>query len=127
MCKKVVIVTIACECKRCKNARRLDPNHEKHYPHYGCNVVNDDCYAMQGVSYSTVKKEDACTSAVLDERGYYKTCDNVPGVIVFEDKYATANGNEKGKRFCEDCLKVCLALRKDEDIPQGLDELEVSD
>lgn len=75
----------------------------------------------------TVEKDDACSTTVLDKDGCYESCEKGYSVVCVEEKWADANGDEKGKRFCKECLEVCLALRKDEDISQGLDELEVSD
>ncbi|KAI0450442.1 hypothetical protein F5B21DRAFT_508187 [Xylaria acuta] len=127
MCKKVFIVSLLCECKRCINAKSWDFEHEEYYPHYGSHVVDDDCDTNRGFSYQSVKKEDACSSVILDKQGHYESCDNPPDVVETDEKWATANGDEHGKRFCEECLKVCMVLRKDEDISQGLDQLEVSD
>ncbi|TRX88475.1 hypothetical protein FHL15_010665 [Xylaria flabelliformis] len=102
MCNKVFEVTLVCDCMRCFSASKFDPDHEKYYPHYGSKIV-DDCDRNRGFSYRIVKREHACSNAVFDAQGRFKSCVNMPpGTRIEEFK--------DGKRFCEDCLKRCFVF-----------------
>jgi hypothetical protein len=76
------------------------------------------------MTYSRVSDEDRCENGRFDEQGNWYCC---PDVGELRHVIVQANKTEaNGKHYCDECKRVCLALRKD-DFSQGLDQLEVTD
>lgn len=118
MCKKLVYVSIKCDCLRCACAPIFDTQDRANlYPHFGWSVPGPNHF------FTYINAEEPCDSASFDEERHWVSCDNVPTISEDIVLWCGKEGAEVGYRFCDGCERTCMAQSADEYL-QELDELE---